>query len=82
MQFGEPGNDNLVSRVSCLVDSGAGCLAANLRFIEGLIGMNPAVLVEITAVSDIPRGILRSSQNWRLSKGFCDPVLFDYVSFI
>ena len=54
MQFGEPGNDNLVSRFSCLVDSGAGCLTANLRFIEELIGMNSAVLVEITVVSDIP----------------------------
>ena len=37
MCFGEPGNDNLVSKVSCLVDSGAGCLTANLRFMKGLI---------------------------------------------
>ena len=26
MHFGEPGNDNLVSKISCLVDSGADCL--------------------------------------------------------
>ena len=46
MQFGEPENDSFVSKVSCLVNSGAGCLTAKLRFIEGLIGMNPAVIVE------------------------------------
>ena len=47
LQFGEPGNDNLISSVSCLVDSGAGVITANLTFIEGLIGMNSKVLVEI-----------------------------------
>ena len=35
-----------------------------------------------TAVSDIPRGTLRSRRNRCLSKHFCDRVLFDYVSFI
>ena len=35
-----------------------------------------------TAVLDIPRDTLRSSQNRRLSEHFCDWVLFDYVNFI
>ena len=47
LQFGEPGNDNLVSNVTCLIDSGAGVITAKLMFIEGLLGMNPKVLVEI-----------------------------------
>ena len=35
-----------------------------------------------TAISDIPLGTLRSSQNRHLSEHSCDLVLFDYVSFI
>ena len=35
-----------------------------------------------TAVSDIPRGTLRLSQNRHLSEDVCDQVLFDFVSFI
>ena len=37
---------------------------------------------DITGVSDMPRGTLRSSQIRHLSKHFYDRVLFDYVSFI
>ena len=45
-------------------------------------GKQVRCILEITAVSDIPRGTLRSSRNRRLSEHFCDRVLFDYVSFI
>ena len=38
--------------------------------------------VESTEILDMPRDTLRSSRNRRLSKNFCDRVLFDYVSFI
>ena len=34
------------------------------------------------AVLDIPQITLRSSQHWRLSKHFCNRVLFGYVSFV
>ena len=47
LKLGEPGSDNLISNATCLIDSGAGVITANLTFIEGLIGMNPTVLVEI-----------------------------------
>ena len=46
-------------------------------------GAVPAALlaftVRVTAISDIPRGILRSSQNRHLSELFCDRVPFDYL---
>ena len=47
LKFGEPGSDNLISNVTCLIDSGAGVITTILTFIECLIGMNPNVLVEI-----------------------------------
>ena len=45
-------------------------------------GTEPVGLTLCFDVNRALRDTLRSSRNWRLSKGFCDRVLFDYVSFI
>ena len=47
MRFGDTADDNLVTPVSALVDTGAGCTLGNLRFFQGLIAQNPAILVEV-----------------------------------
>ena len=46
MKFGETGNDNLVTPLGALVDTGAGCTLGNLRFFQGLVAQNPAILVD------------------------------------
>ena len=48
----------------------------------GRLPLLSQVSTQVTAVSDIPRGTLRSSRNRGLSEHFRDRVLFDYVSFI
>ena len=46
MAFDESGNDNLVTPVGAQVDTGAGCTLGNLRFFQGVVAQNPAILVE------------------------------------
>ena len=47
MKFGDTGGDNLVTPVGALVDTGAGCTLGNLRFFQGFVAQNPAILVEV-----------------------------------
>ena len=47
IEFGTQGEDNLVTRVASLVDTGAGCTTGNLRFFQAAIAMNPSIVVEI-----------------------------------
>ena len=47
IEFGSQGEDNLVTRVASLVDTGAGCTTGNLCFFQAAIAMNPSIVVEI-----------------------------------
>lgn len=46
MEFGESCNDNLVTPLGALVDTGAGCTLGNVCFFRGLVAQNPSILVD------------------------------------
>ena len=46
MEFGTPGNDNLLSRIDALVDTGVGCTIGNLDHWTGKVLTNPSILAE------------------------------------
>ena len=52
MEFGTPGNDNLLSRIDALVDTGAGCTIGNLDHWAGKVLTNPSILVEVFTFKD------------------------------
>ena len=47
VNMGDTEDDNLITPVEALVDTGAGATIGNLRYFEGLILQNPSILVEV-----------------------------------
>ena len=52
MEFGNPGDDNLHSRIDALVDTGAGYTIGNLNHFAGKVLTNPSILVEVFTFKD------------------------------
>ena len=52
MDFGTPGDDNILSRIDALVDTGAGCTIGNLNHFAGKVLTNPFILVEVFTCKD------------------------------
>ena len=52
MDFGTPGDDNLISCIDALVDTGAGCTIGNLNHFAGEVLTNPSILVEVFTCKD------------------------------
>ena len=46
MKFGQTGNDNLITPMGALMDTGADCTLGNLRFFQGLVAQNLTILVD------------------------------------
>ena len=52
IEFGTPGDDNLLSCIDALVGTGAGCIIGNLDHWAGEVLTNPSILVEVFTYKD------------------------------
>ena len=52
MDFGKPSDDNLISSIDALVDTGAGCTIGNLDHFAREVVANPSILEEVFTCKD------------------------------